>query len=73
VTQGTLADYESDSPNCQPAIYTVGMGFVDSGGDHVHNVRNVGTGIASNIAVQLIPAGATRRIDMPQPANCKRL
>lgn len=70
VTAGTLSDYESSDPNCTPTVYTQGMAFVDPGGDHVHNIRNEGGGVASNIAVQLIPAGTQRRIDAPQPANC---
>lgn len=70
VTAGTLADYESSDPACTPTVYTKGMAFVDPGGDHVHNIVNEGTGMASNIAVQFIPAGAPRRIDAPQPANC---
>ena len=46
------------------------MGYVDAGGDHVHIVRNEGSIQATGIAVQLIPAGATRRIDVPDPGNC---
>jgi hypothetical protein len=70
VTAGTVTNYESDVPDCKPAVYTQGMGFVDEGGDHVHLIRNEGTVPASTTAVQLIPAGADRRIDAPQPANC---
>jgi hypothetical protein len=70
VTAGTVTDYESDDPTCKPAVYTQGMGFVDPGGDHVHNIRNETGAPASTIAVQLIPAGAQRRIDAEKPANC---
>jgi hypothetical protein len=70
VTAGTITDYEADDPACTPHVYTVGMSFVDAGGSHVHLIRNEGTVPASNIAVQLIPAGTNRRIDAPQPANC---
>jgi quercetin dioxygenase-like cupin family protein len=70
VTSGTLADYESSDPACAPTIYKQGMAFVDAGGDHVHNIRNEGAGQATNMAVQLIPAGGQRRVDAPQPANC---
>lgn len=70
VTAGTVTDYESDDPDCKPQVYTQGMGFVDSGGGHVHIVRNEGSVVASTIAVQLIPAGAARRIDQPEPSNC---
>jgi hypothetical protein len=70
VTAGTVTEYEGSDPNCTPHVYTTGMGFVDPGGDHVHIIRNEGTVVASTIAVQLIPAGATRRIDAPAPGNC---
>jgi hypothetical protein len=70
VTAGTVTNYEGNDPNCTPAVYTQGMGFVDSGGDHVHNIRNEGNVPASTIAVQLIPAGAVRRIDTENPGNC---
>ena len=70
VTAGTVTEYEGADPNCTPHVYTAGMGFVDAGGDHVHIVRNEGSVVATTIAVQLIPAGATRRIDAPDPGNC---
>lgn len=70
VTSGSLTDYESDSPGCAPVVYTKGMAFVDPGGDHVHNIRNETSQVATNMAVQLIPADAVRRVDAPQPANC---
>ena len=71
VTAGTVTDYESSDPDCKPTVYTQGMGFVDAGGDHVHLIRNEGAVPASTIAVQLIPAGADRRIDAAAaPSNC---
>jgi hypothetical protein len=70
VTAGTVTAYEGNDPKCQPTVYTVGMGFVDPGGDHVHNIRNEGTVDAQTIAVQLIPADALRRIDAASPGNC---
>lgn len=70
VTAGTITDYESDEPGCAPHVYTVGQGFVDRGGDHVHMIRNEGSVEARTYAVQLIPAGATRRIDAPVPGTC---
>jgi hypothetical protein len=73
VTEGTVTDYESDDPECKPQVYTQGMSFVDTGGSHVHIIRNEGTVEAATIAVQLIPAGATRRIDAPAPANCPNI
>jgi hypothetical protein len=70
VTAGTVTDYESDDPSCAPHVYTAGQGFVDRGGDHVHMIRNEGSVEARTYAVQLIPAGATRRIDAPAPGTC---
>ena len=70
VTAGTVTNYESDDPECAPHVYTQGMSFVDAGGNHVHIIRNEGTVVSQTIAVQLIPAGATRRIDAAAPANC---
>jgi hypothetical protein len=74
VTAGTLTDYESDDPECKPHVYTTGMSFVDSGGSHTHVIRNEGTVLASNIAVQLVPAGAARKIDAATaPPNCPNI
>jgi len=71
VTAGAVTNYESDDPECKPHVYTAGMSFVDSGGSHVHIIRNEGTGVATTVAVQLIPAGAMRRIDAATaPPNC---
>ena len=70
VTAGAVTAYEGDDPDCKPTVYTQGMGFVDPGGNHVHVLRNEGTVPASTIAVQLIPAGAARRVDAPDPGHC---
>ena len=70
MTAGTVTDYEGNDPTCTPHVYTVGQGFVDEGGEHVHIIRNEGAVEARTYAVQLIPAGAARRIDMPAPGNC---
>jgi uncharacterized cupin superfamily protein len=70
VTAGTVTDYEGRDPKCRPHVYTNGMGFVDPGGEHVHNIRNEGDVEARTIAVQFIPADAARRIDVADPGNC---
>src|SRR4029450_1900255 len=70
VKSGTITAYEGDDPNCTPHIYQAGSGFVDPGGDHVHLLRNEGSVQAETIAVQILPAGAARRIDAPDPGNC---
>jgi quercetin dioxygenase-like cupin family protein len=70
VTAGTVTAYEGDDAGCTPHTYTVGMGFVDPGGGHVHAVRNDGDVEARTITVQVIPAGALRRVDAPDPGHC---
>jgi len=70
VTAGTVTAYEGDDPSCTPHVYTAGMTFVDEGGDHVHVIRNEGTVEAGTVAVQLIPAGAQRRIDAAANPAC---
>jgi quercetin dioxygenase-like cupin family protein len=70
VTAGAVTAYEGDDRRCRPNVYTAGMGFVDPGGDHVHNLRNEGTVEARTITIQVIPADATRRIDKDAPGNC---
>jgi quercetin dioxygenase-like cupin family protein len=70
VTAGSVTAYEGDDPACTPHVYTPGMSFVDEGGDHVHVVRNEGFTEARTITVQVIPAGATRRIDAERNLAC---
>ena len=71
VTAGTVTAYEGDDPSCTPHVYTVGQTFVDEGGDHVHVIRNEDAAVeARTVAVQLIPAGAQRRIDAPANPAC---
>jgi len=70
VTAGTVTAYEGNEPTCTPKVYTVGMTFVDEGGDHVHVIRNEGAVEARTITVQLLPAGATRRIDASANPAC---
>jgi quercetin dioxygenase-like cupin family protein len=72
VTQGTVTVYEGDDPSCTPHVYSTNgtNSFVDVGGGAVHLIRNEGTEEARTIVVQLVPAGAARRIDAPAPGNC---
>jgi hypothetical protein len=73
VTQGSVTAYDGDDPACTPHVYTANTAntaFIDPGGGHVHLIRNETGAVAQTIAVQLIPAGATRRQDAPDPGNC---
>ena len=70
VTAGAITNYDGDDPTCTGKVYTVGMTFVDHGGDHSHMVRNEGFVEARTTAVQLIPAGAIRRIDAAGNPAC---
>ena len=70
VTAGTVIAYEGDDASCTPHVYSQGMGFVDPGDGHAHIIRNEGAVEARTVAVQLVPAAAARRIDVPAPGNC---
>jgi quercetin dioxygenase-like cupin family protein len=70
VNEGTVTEYEGHDPDCKQHVYTKGMTFVDPGGEHIHIIRNEGDLVAQTTAIQLIPAGAARRIDVEDPGNC---
>jgi hypothetical protein len=73
VTQGSVTNYDGDDPSCTPHVYTAGTdhnAFVDPGDGSVHMIRDESGQIAKTIAVQLIPAGATRRQNADDPGNC---
>jgi hypothetical protein len=69
VTAGTVTEYEGNDIDCKRHAYSKGMTFVDPHGDHVHIIRNEGNVVARTTAVQLVPAGAARRIDVADPGN----
>lgn len=70
VKSGTATFYESDDPTCTPHVYPAGTGVIDPGDGHVHLLRNEGSVDLVTITVQILPAGAPRRIDAPDPGNC---
>jgi hypothetical protein len=70
VTAGVATVYDGDDPSCTPNIYPAGTGFIDAGGDHTHMVRNEGTVDLETVAFQVVPVGASRRIDAPAPGVC---
>jgi quercetin dioxygenase-like cupin family protein len=65
VVSGTATNYREDDPD--GTIYQAGSAFVDEGGDHAHIVVNEGTTDLVLVAFQILPLGATRRIDEPAP------
>jgi quercetin dioxygenase-like cupin family protein len=69
VVAGTVTNYEG-GPGCPVHTYSQGSGFVDAGGDDVHMLRNETAAPAETIAVQFLPHGTTRRLDMPAPDGC---
>jgi quercetin dioxygenase-like cupin family protein len=70
VTKGTLTVY--NAPKCEPEVYPAGTGFVEESPKQVHMVRNEGAEEAAFAATFILPVGAVRRIDEPQPSgsNC---
>jgi hypothetical protein len=67
VVSGTITNYMAHGRHCMSQDYTAGQGFVDEGGDSLHMIRNNGAVPARTIAVQLLPAGAMRKIDKDAP------
>lgn len=70
VLQGSITAYAGDDPNCTPRVYTAPASFLDEGGEHVHLLRNETGAPAVTVAVQLVPQGAVRRVDAPNPGHC---
>lgn len=69
VASGALTLYHADDPACTPHVFEEGQGFVDQGGV-VHVVRNEGSVDAVVYVTSIVPEGADRRIDEPDPGNC---
>jgi quercetin dioxygenase-like cupin family protein len=72
VIEGTLTVYHED---CTSETFTAGESFTDLGCGDIHNVVNEGATEAIDVAVQIVPHGAPRRIDeanpgCAQPAPC---
>jgi quercetin dioxygenase-like cupin family protein len=70
VKSGTATFYDSDDPTCTPHVVSAGAGVIDPGDGHVHLLRNEGNVDLVTVTVQILPAGADRRIDAPRPGNC---
>ena len=65
VVSGTATEYHGDDPGT-PHVHAAGTSFIDDG-QHAHIVRNEGTTDLVLVAFQILPRGATRRIDQPAP------
>ena len=70
VKSGTATFYDGNDRGCTPHVYPAGTGVIDPGDGHVHILRNEGTTDLVTITVQILPAGAPRKIDEPAPGNC---
>src|SRR5437667_165395 len=79
VIQGALTVYKDD---CTFTTYSAGQSFTDLGCGDIHNVVNETGMEAKDVAVQIVPHGAPRRDDKPNPgcaqptpcpAFCERL
>ena len=71
--------FKGPQPSTTPTIRPARRGcsrraraIVDDSVDasHVHLLRNEGTGNVVTVTTQIVPAGASRRIDAPDPGNC---
>ena len=65
VVSGQVTEYRSDEDD--GIIHPAGTAFVDEGGDHAHIMVNEGTTDLVLVAFQVLPFGATRRVDLPAP------
>ena len=65
VVSGQATEYHDDDP--VGVVHYAGTAFVDEGGEHAHIVVNEGSTDLVLVAFQIIPLGATRRIDRPAP------
>jgi len=65
VVSGQATEYRDD--DLVGVVHLAGTAFVDEGGEHGHIVVNEGSTDLVLVAFQIIPLGATRRIDRPAP------
>jgi quercetin dioxygenase-like cupin family protein len=65
VASGTVTEYRSDE--LEGIVHETGSVFVDEGDDHAHIMVNEGAVDLVLIAFQVLPSGAPRRIDLPEP------
>lgn len=65
VKSGVATFYQADDPQT-PHRYPAGTGFVEDAG-LVHDLRNEGDTDLEIVVLQIVPLGAPRRIDHPDP------
>jgi quercetin dioxygenase-like cupin family protein len=70
VVEGTLTVYHDD---CTSTTYSAGESFTDIGCGDVHNVVNEAGAEAKDVAVQIVPHNAGRRIDVPDDPGCPQV
>jgi hypothetical protein len=70
VLKGQVTNHMSDDRSCQGHTYTAGQGFIDPGGKMSHTLDDTGSGEAETMAVQVIPHGAARKTNVPNPTHC---
>lgn len=68
VKSGVATAYDGDDPHRTPQVFSAGTSFVDDG-QHAHIIRNEGSVPLELVAFQVLPAGAPRRINEPQPPH----
>jgi quercetin dioxygenase-like cupin family protein len=66
VRAGTLSEYHDDDPDGEPTIYPAGTCLVEPAG-RVHLLANEGDNDLELVAFQILPFGATRRVDEDAP------
>ena len=73
VKSGTATWYEASDPDCTPHVYPAGSAFVEPM-NSVHTVQNEGDVEELELfGTFIIPVGADRRIDQPQPSQCPQI
>ena len=73
VKSGTITNYRAEGLAHRAGVdYPAGTAFTDAGGNDVHELKNNGTTPAETLAIQLIPHGQPRKIDLTQvPRGCQ--
>src|SRR5262249_41786479 len=73
VKSGTATWYEGSDPDCTPHIYPAGSAFVEPT-NSVHTVQNESDVEELELfGTFIIPVGADRRIDQPEPGQCPQI